>query len=104
MTNMAKNGGLPWDCILGAELARHYKPDPESYMTAVQLLGMNPEEVMMVAAHQNDLLSASKVGLKMAFVPRPLERGPGRTPDPTPDPSFNYVATDFVDLALQLNG
>ena len=103
MTNMAKNGGLPWDCILGAELARHYKPDPESYLTAVELLGLQPHQVMMVAAHQGDLLSANKVGLNMAFVPRPLERGPGRTPDPTPDPSFNYVATDFVDLANQLN-
>ena len=104
MTNMAKNGGLPWDCILGAEVAKHYKPDPESYLTAVQLLGLEPHQVMMVAAHQGDLLSASKVGLNMAFVPRPLERGPGRTPDPTPDPSFDYVATDFVDLAAQLNG
>ena len=102
MTNMAKFAGLPWDCILGAELARHYKPDPESYLTAVQLLGMRPEEVVMTAAHQNDLLSAQKVGLRTAFVPRPMERGPGRTPDPTPDPSFNVVATDFVDLAEKM--
>ena len=102
MTNMAKFAGLPWDCILGAELARHYKPDPESYLTAVQLLGMRPEEVVMTAAHQNDLLSAQKVGLRAAFVPRPMERGPGRTPDPTPDPSFNVVATDFVDLAEKM--
>ena len=56
----------------------------------------------MVAAHQGDLLAAGKVGLQTAFVPRPLERGPGRTPDPTPDPSFT-VATDFMDLAVQLN-
>ena len=104
MTNMAKNGGLPWDCILGAEVAKHYKPDPESYLTAVALLGLEPHQVMMVAAHQGDLLSAAKVGLNMAFVPRPLERGLGRTPDPTPDPSFNYVANDFMDLAAQLNG
>jgi 2-haloacid dehalogenase len=58
---------------------------------------------MMVAAHQGDLLAAGKVGLQTAFVPRPLERGPGRTPDPTPDPSFTVVATDFMDLAVQLN-
>jgi hypothetical protein len=102
MTNMAKNGGLPWDCILGAELARHYKPDPESYLTAVQLLSLRPDQVMMVAAHQGDLLAAGKVGLQTAFVPRPLERGPGRIPDPTPDPSFTVVATDFMDLAVQL--
>ncbi len=102
MTNMAKNGGLPWDCILGAELARHYKPDPESYQTAVDLLMLRPEQVLMVAAHQSDLLSAQKVGLKSAFVPRPMERGPNNRPDSTPDPSFNVVAKDFVDLADQL--
>jgi 2-haloacid dehalogenase len=103
MTNMAKNGGLPWDCILGAELARHYKPDPESYLTAVALLGLQPHQVMMVAAHQGDLRAAGKLGLKTGFVPRPLELGPGRTPDPTPDPTFTVVADDFMDLANKLN-
>ena len=102
MTNMAKNGGLPWDCILGAEVAKHYKPDPESYLTAVELLGLRPEQVMMTAAHQGDLLSAQKVGLRAGFVPRPMEHGPEVTPDPTPDPSFDVVATDFVDLARQM--
>ncbi len=102
MTNMAKNGGLPWDCILGAEVAKHYKPDPESYLTAVELLGLRPEQVMMTAAHQGDLLSAQKVGLRAGFVPRPMEHGPDVTPDPTPDPSFDVVATDFVDLARQM--
>ncbi len=102
MTNMGKYAGLPWDCILGAELARHYKPDPESYQTAVDLLGLKPHQVMMVAAHQGDLLSAQKVGLKSAFVPRPMERGPNNKPDPTPDPSFDVVASNFVDLADQL--
>ena len=103
MTNMAKNGGIPWDCILGAELARHYKPDPESYQTAVELLGLQPHQVVMVAAHQNDLLAARKLGLKSAFVPRPMELGPRRRPDATPDPSFDLVAQDFVDLADQLD-
>ena len=102
MTNMGKYAGLPWDCILGAEVARHYKPDPESYLTAVELLGLRPDQVMMVAAHQGDLLSSAKVGLKTAFVPRPLERGPNNRPDPTPDPSFNVVATDFIDLATKV--
>ena len=102
MTNMAKNGGLPWDCILGAEVAKHYKPDPESYLTAVELLGLRPEQVMMTAAHQGDLLSAQKVGLRAGFVPRPMEHGPDVTPDPTPDPSFDVAATDFVDLARQM--
>jgi len=63
---------------------------------------LNADQVVMVAAHQNDLLAAQKVGLKTAFVPRPLERSPGLTPDLTPDPSFDVVASDFVDLAGQL--
>ena len=102
MTNMAKHAGLPWDCILGAELAKAYKPDPQTYQTGADLLSLPVEQVMMVAAHQSDLLAAAKVGLKTAFVPRPLERGPGREPDLTPDPSFDVVATDFVDLAGKL--
>lgn len=102
MTNMAKFGELPWDCILGAEVAKHYKPDPESYQTAVELLGLYPDQVMMTAAHQGDLLASQKVGLKTAFVPRPMEHGQNRTPDPTPDPSFDVVATDFVDLAAKM--
>ena len=102
MTNMAKFAGLPWDCILGAEVAKAYKPDPKTYLTGAELLDLPPERVMMVAAHQNDLLAAQKVGLKTAFVPRPLERGAGNSPDLTPDPSFDVVATDFVDLASQM--
>ena len=102
MTNMGKYAGLPWDCILGAELARHYKPDPESYLKAVELLMLRPEQVMMVAAHQGDLLAAQKAGLRSAFVPRPMEFGGDTRPDPTPDPSFDVVASDFVDLADRL--
>ena len=102
MTNMAKYAGLPWDCILGAELAQAYKPDPKTYLTGVALLGLEPQQVMMVAAHQSDLRAAAAVGLKTAFVPRPMEFGPGRAPDMTPDPSFDFVAEDFRDLASQL--
>lgn len=102
MTNMAKYAGLPWDCILGAEVARAYKPDPKTYLTGVELLGLEPPQVMMVAAHQNDLLAAAAQGLRTAFVPRPLERGPGNTPDLTPNPSFDVVAEDFRDLATKL--
>jgi 2-haloacid dehalogenase len=102
LTNMAKYAGLPWDCILSAELARHYKPDPEAYLTAADLLGLRPQEVMMVAAHKGDLRAAQAVGLKAAFVPRPLERGPERTVDTTPDPAFDIHASDFLDLATQL--
>ena len=102
MTNMAKYAGLPWDVILGAELAQAYKPDPSTYLTGVELLGLYPDQVMMVAAHQGDLLAAGAQGLRTAFVPRPMEFGPDRKPDPTPDPSFDIVASDFRDLAAQM--
>jgi 2-haloacid dehalogenase len=102
MTDLAKFAGLPWDCILGAELARHYKPDREVYQSAADFLDLQPAQVVMVAAHQGDLRAARGVGLKTAFVPRPLEFGAERKPDLTPDPSFDIVAKDFNDLAQQL--
>ena len=102
LVNMAKHSGLPWDAVLSSELARHYKPDPEVYLTAADLLGLEPEEVMMVAAHKGDLRAAAALGLKTAYVPRPLERGPDRKIDTTPDPAFDINATDFNDLADQL--
>jgi len=102
MTNLAKFGGLPWDCILGAELAKHYKPDREVYQSAADILDLEPNQVVMVAAHKGDLRAAAGVGLKTAFVPRPLEFGPAGKPDLTPDPSFSVVAADFNDLAGQL--
>ena len=76
LTNMAKYGGLPWDCILSAELVRHYKPDPETYLMAADMLGLKPSEVLMTAAHKDDLKAARAQGLKIAFVSRPLEHGP----------------------------
>jgi 2-haloacid dehalogenase len=102
LTNMAKYAGLPWDCILSAELAKHYKPDPETYQMAADLLDLRPQQVMMVAAHKGDLRAAQAVGLQTAFVPRPMEHGPERTPDTTPDPAFTIHAVDFHALATQL--
>lgn len=102
LTNMAKNAGLPWDCILSAELAKAYKPDPEVYKMAAHLLGLSPEHLMMVAAHQGDLRAAKQVGLRTAFVPRPLEHGPGHIQDLTPDPSFDLVIGDLVELANEM--
>jgi 2-haloacid dehalogenase len=101
LVNLAKRGGLPWDLILSAELVRHYKPDPETYLMAPDLLDLHPEEVMMVAAHPSDLRAASESGLKTAYVPRPLEFGPGKEAKP-PDPSFDLVASDFFELAEKL--
>jgi 2-haloacid dehalogenase len=102
MTNLAKNGGLPWDCILGAELVRHYKPDREVYQSAADFLDLEAADVMMVAAHLGDLRAAKSVGLRTAFVVRPLEYGPTRTPDLSPDASVDIAAKDFNDLAAQL--
>ena len=102
LTHMAKNGGLPWDAILSAELSGHYKPDPEAYLKAADLLSLKPEQVMMVAAHPSDLRAAARTGLKTAYVIRPLERGPGRPINRNPDGEFDYTAEDFNDLARQL--
>jgi 2-haloacid dehalogenase len=101
LVNMAKRAGLPWDLIFSAELVRHYKPDPETYLMAPDLLSLRPEQVMMVAAHADDLHAARKNGLKTAYVPRPLEFGPEGRADP-PDPSFDLVADDFIELAREL--
>jgi 2-haloacid dehalogenase len=102
MTELAKFGGLPWDCILGAELARHYKPDREVYQSAADFLDLKASDVMMVAAHLGDLRAAKGVGLRTAFVTRPLEYGPAGKPDLKPDASVDVTATDFNDLASQL--
>src|SRR5262249_3415841 len=81
MTDLAKHSGLPWDCILGAELVRHYKPDREVYQSAADFLNLAPADVMMVAAHLGDLRAAKAGGLQTAFVARPLEYGPNGKPD-----------------------
>jgi len=102
MTGMAKYAGLPWDCILGAELARHYKPDREVYQSAADILDLDPAEVMMVAAHSGDLRAAKDAGLRTAFVTRPLEYGPNGKPDLKADSPVDISANDFDDLADQL--
>jgi len=103
MVNMAKRAGLPWDCVLGAETARAYKPLPEAYLAACRHLGLRPAEVMMVAAHNGDLKAAKAQGLATAFVPRPAEHGPGQRTDLAADPGcVDVAARDFVDLAARL--
>ena len=102
MLDMAKRAGLPWDAILGAELAQAYKPSPEAYLRTVDILAMRPEEVCMVAAHNGDLAAARACGLRTAFVPRPAEHGPGQTTDLQPDQDWDIVARDFEDLADKL--
>jgi 2-haloacid dehalogenase len=103
ITNMAKFGGLPWDCVLGAELARHYKPDREVYQSAADFLDVPTSDVLMVAAHLGDLRGAKSVGLRTAFVPRPSEYGNStRRPDLTPDDAVDISAKDFGHLAALL--
>ncbi|MFN7925215.1 MAG: haloacid dehalogenase type II [Bryobacteraceae bacterium] len=103
LTNMAKFAGLPWDVILSAELAHHYKPDPESYLTAARLLDLDPSQVMMVAAHVGDLRAAAKVGMRTGFVTRPLEYGPSGKADLKMDPPADVQAADFIGLARQMS-
>jgi 2-haloacid dehalogenase len=102
LVNMARHAGLPWDCVLSAELFEHYKPDPEVYQGAARLLGFERDEVMMVAAHPSDLVAAQRAGLRAAYVPRPLERGAGGAMEPVGDAVFDITAADFNALADHL--
>ena len=103
LTNMAKRAGLPWDCVISAELFRHYKPDPEAYLGCADLLDVAPGELMLVAAHASDLRGAKQAGLMTAWVDRPLEYGEGRRrPSKIADGEFDVMARDFNDLADKL--
>ena len=102
LTNMAKRAGLPWDCVISAELFHHYKPDPQAYLGCADLLDMPPDQLMLVAAHPGDLRAARDAGLMTAYVARPLEFGPTQRPHRIEDGEFDVTATDFLDLAEQL--
>ena len=103
LTNMAKRAGLPWDCVLSAELFNHYKPDREAYLGCAQILDVAPDELMLVAAHPSDLRAARDAGLRTAYVDRPLEWGqPGRNRVAFEPGEFDVTATDFLELADKL--
>lgn len=102
LTDMAKNAGLPWDCVLSAEVFRAYKPDPATYLGVAQVFDLKPEEVMLVAAHQDDLAAARDCGLQTAYIERPAEFGAARPKDVSADPRNTWHARDFLDLARQL--
>jgi 2-haloacid dehalogenase len=102
MTRLARYGRLPWDCILGAEIARDYKPKPAVYLASCAALRLPPEAVMMVAAHNDDLFAARDAGLSTAFVCRPAEHGPQQETDLVPASDWTVVATDFIHLARLL--
>jgi len=99
MTRLAKFGNLPWDCIVGAEIARNYKPHPDSYLKSVAALGLQPKEVMMVAAHNSDLMAARQCGLMTAFIARPIEHGAGQTIDLEPTSNWDIVITEIGELS-----
>ncbi|MBT9475402.1 haloacid dehalogenase type II [Polaromonas sp.] len=102
LTNMARHGGLPWDCILSAEVFRAYKPDPATYLGVARVFDVAPCEVMLVAAHQDDLAAARACGLQTAYIERPAEFGAAHPKDLTPDPANTRHAQDFLALADQL--
>ena len=102
LVNMAKHAGLPWDTVLSAELFQHYKPDPEVYRGAAKLLGLQPQQVMMVAAHPSDLRAAAACGLRTGYVARPLERGLGGWVEPWTEGEFDIACGSFTELAALL--
>ena len=102
MVNLARRNGLPWDAILGAEIARDYKPKAIVYQSAAAAFDLNPAEVLMVAAHSNDLAAAASAGLRTAHIARPDEQGPGRG-ERAPSVAVDMAARDLLHLADQLD-
>ncbi len=102
LTNMAKRGALPWDCILSAEVFRAYKPDPATYLGVARVFDLPASDVMLVAAHQDDLAAARGCGLQTAYIERPYEFGQSHPKDVSPDPANTWHARDFLALADQL--
>lgn len=104
LVDMAKYAGLPWDVVLGSDVSKAYKPDPQAYQTPARLLGLEPGEVMLVAAHPSDLEAAQKSGLATGFVARPQEYGSGQTPDLEPAGAWDVSGTSLSELAGVLFG
>lgn len=102
LTNMAKAAGLPWDCILSAEVFRKYKPDPDTYLGVTRVFDLAPEAVMLVAAHQNDLVAARDCGLNTAYIERPMEFGARQVKDVSPHSENTLHAKNFIELASLL--
>ncbi|WP_372617878.1 haloacid dehalogenase type II [Falsiroseomonas sp.] len=102
LLNMAKRAGIPWDTVLGSEVAQAFKPTPQAYLRTAEVLGLEPAECMMVAAHNRDLAAARRCGLMTGFVARPTEHGPGQTTDLAAEQDWEVVATDFMDMADKL--
>ena len=102
MVDMAKRAGLPWDMILGSETARAFKPQPEAYLRAAEMLSLAPAQCLMVAAHNSDLHAAAKCGFRTAFIRRPLEYGTLKKYDLVADAGIDLDCEDMNDLAAKL--
>ena len=102
LLNMARTGGLPWDVIVGSDMTRTYKPLPQAYLRTADFLGLRPGELMLAAAHNNDLHAARETGLATAFVARPTEHGPGQVADLTPESDWDLSASTITELARGL--
>jgi 2-haloacid dehalogenase len=102
LVDMAKAAALGWDVILGSDIGRAYKPSPDAYLTPARFLGLEPGEVMLVAAHNADLASARQVGLATAYIPRPAELGPHQHRNQAPTGDWDAIATSITDLAGRL--
>jgi 2-haloacid dehalogenase len=102
MVDMAKRAGLPWDAILGADVVQAYKPSPQAYSETVNILGLAPAELCLVAAHNGDLAAARRLGLTTAFIARPTEHGPHQRTDLKAEEAWDFVVDDLNELAKQL--
>jgi len=99
MTRLARYGGLPWDCILGADIAQNYKPEHTVYLACCSALRLRPDQVAMVAAHNDDLEAAREAGLKTAFIPRPTEHGGSQEKDLEASHDWDWIIKDFAELS-----
>ena len=102
LIDLARCNNLPWSMIFGADVFRHYKPDPETYLGACNMLSLRPAQVMLCAAHNDDLAAAQRYGLRTAFVPRPTEYGPHQVKDSKPTGAWDYVVRGIDELAARL--
>jgi 2-haloacid dehalogenase len=102
LLDMARAAGLPWDLILGSDVSRAYKPDPEAYLRPAALLGLKPGEVMLAAAHEADLAAAREAGLATAFIARPLEHGPGRAGARAATADWDLAGASITEIADHL--
>jgi 2-haloacid dehalogenase len=102
LVEMARRGAIPWDVILSAEVTGYYKPKPEAYLRAVEMLGLEPEQCLMVASHNDDLLAAAACGLRTAFIRRPAEDAQDRLADAEAAPEVDLAVESMRELAERL--